>query len=66
MDAKYAMYQTDKLEPGLTGTIATYLAKDTNSSTNVHAVTLTDGTVLCWRRCPGRYTGRSRQWCSPG
>ena len=46
MDAKYAMYQTDKLEPGLTGTIATYLAKDTNSSTNVHAVTLTDGTVL--------------------
>ena len=46
MDAKYAMYQTDKLEPGLTGTIATYLAKDTNPSTNVHAVTLTDGTVL--------------------
>ena len=26
MDAKYAIYQTDKLEPGLTGTIATYLA----------------------------------------
>lgn len=46
MDAKYAIYQTDKLEPGLTGTIATYLAKDTNPSTNVHAVTLTDGTVL--------------------
>ena len=46
MDAEYAIYQTDKLEPGLTGTIATYLAKDTNPSTNVHAVTLTDGTVL--------------------
>ena len=42
MDAKYAMYQTDKLEPGLTGTIATYKAVNTN----VSAVTLADGTVL--------------------
>ena len=36
------MYQTDKLEPGLTGTIATYKAVNTN----VSAVTLADGTVL--------------------
>ena len=35
-------YQTDKLEPGLTGTIATYKAVNTN----VSAVTLADGTVL--------------------
>ena len=49
MQSEYAMYQTDKLEPTLTGTIATYIlpgnAGNSNVS-NVSNVTLTDGTVI--------------------
>ena len=42
IDPKYAMYQTDKLEPSMTGTIATYIQRNVNVSN----VTLTDGTVI--------------------
>ena len=44
IDPKYARYQTDKLEPSMTGTIATYRVPD--GKNNVSALTLTDGTVL--------------------
>ena len=46
IDAKYAMYQTDKLEPTLTGTIATYILPGNADNSNVSNVTLTDGTVI--------------------
>ncbi len=49
IDPKHAMYQTDKLEPSMTGTIATYKqagVANADGSFNVSAVTLTDGTVI--------------------
>jgi len=46
MQPEYAMYQTDKLEPTLTGTIATYILPGNAGNSNVSNVTLTDGTVI--------------------
>ena len=46
MQSEYAMYQTDKLEPTLTGTIATYILPGNAGNSNVSNVTLTDGTVI--------------------
>ena len=46
MRPEYAMYQTDKLEPTLTGTIATYILPGNAGNSNVSNVTLTDGTVI--------------------
>ena len=49
MQPKYAMYETKKLEPSMTGTIATYKqagVANADGSFNVSGVTLTDGTVI--------------------
>ena len=46
MQPEYAIYQTDKLEPTLTGTIATYILPGNAGNSNVSNVTLTDGTVI--------------------
>ena len=49
MQLKYAMYETKKLEPSMTGTIATYKqagVANADGSFNVSGVTLTDGTVI--------------------
>ena len=44
VDIQYVMYETKKLEPSMTGTIATYRVPD--GKTNVSSLTLTDGTRL--------------------
>ena len=53
VDIQYVMYETKKLEPSMTGTIATYRVPD--GKTNVSSLTLTDGTRLDLSGITGSY-----------